>query len=393
MTQKAKTDGSDTTTFSWDSQNRLVALNRSVTGSTGNNGSGNNNATPANISASFKYDLFSRRVEKTLNGIFDKATYATCRSRRRKAARDSRSAVPRNPALRIYDGEQVIGEEKTSNTGGLLTTSVLAGAAIDEMIARYSNGTQSVYLTDALGSVIAQLKDDHSSCNQYGYSPYGMTVKGNNGQANPTTDDQGNTSQYTARENDGTGLYYYRARYYMPSCGRFISEDPIGTSGGINLYGYVGGDPINATDPMGLRLCIADLPGMHKPLLDEDFSRRVSQWRTLNEQEGIRLTFNEAFRSAEDQRRMSKNPRAITPAKPGNSWHEAGRAVDVNISRLPRDQQQRAIANARLIDLQWGGNFKEPDRPHFQWQGSNKERQIRATQQEYDLGGPFPLCP
>jgi RHS repeat-associated protein len=142
------------------------------------------------------------------------------------------------------------------------------------MIARYSNGTQSVYLTDALGSVIAQLKDDHSSCNQYGYSPYGMTVKGNNGQANQATDDQGNASQYTARENDGTGLYYYRARYYMPSCGRFISEDPIGTQGGINLYGYVGGDPINATDPMGLAQCDVDaaldvvpsqFPGVDKP--------------------------------------------------------------------------------------------------------------------------------
>jgi RHS repeat-associated protein len=89
-------------------------------------------------------------------------------------------------------------------------------------------------------------------------SHYEMTAKCNNGQANQATDDQGNASQYTARENDGTGLYYYRARYYMPSCGRFISEDPIGTSGGINLYGYVGGDPVNATDPMGLAQCDVD---------------------------------------------------------------------------------------------------------------------------------------
>ena len=47
------------------------------------------------------------------------------------------------------------------------------------------------------------------------------------------------------------GLYYYRARYYDPSTGRFLNEDPTGFKGGINLYGCVGNDPINKTDPDG----------------------------------------------------------------------------------------------------------------------------------------------
>jgi RHS repeat-associated protein len=51
---------------------------------------------------------------------------------------------------------------------------------------------------------------------------------------------------------DGTGLYYYRARYYHPQLQRFISEDPIGFAGGdANLHAYVGNDPVNATDPSG----------------------------------------------------------------------------------------------------------------------------------------------
>ena len=59
-------------------------------------------------------------------------------------------------------------------------------------------------------------------------------------------------AQFTGRENDGTGLYYYRARYYSPSLQRFISEDPIGMGGGdLNLYAYVGNSPTNATDPNG----------------------------------------------------------------------------------------------------------------------------------------------
>jgi len=65
----------------------------------------------------------------------------------------------------------------------------------------------------------------------------------------------GATSGYafTGREWDSeVGLYYYRARYYDPKIGRFLSEDPIGFDGGINFYAYVGNDPTDLTDPLGL---------------------------------------------------------------------------------------------------------------------------------------------
>jgi RHS repeat-associated protein len=58
---------------------------------------------------------------------------------------------------------------------------------------------------------------------------------------------------FTGREYDPeTGLYYYRARYYDPKAGRFISKDPIGFGGGdVNLFRYVGNDPVDFTDPEG----------------------------------------------------------------------------------------------------------------------------------------------
>jgi RHS repeat-associated protein len=57
--------------------------------------------------------------------------------------------------------------------------------------------------------------------------------------------------RYTGREDDGTGLLYYRASYVFPRTGRFISQDPIGLAGGENLYAYVEGDPVSRTDPEG----------------------------------------------------------------------------------------------------------------------------------------------
>jgi len=48
------------------------------------------------------------------------------------------------------------------------------------------------------------------------------------------------------------GMYYYKARIYSPTLGRFLQTDPIGYADGLNWYNYVGGDPVNATDPSGL---------------------------------------------------------------------------------------------------------------------------------------------
>jgi RHS repeat-associated protein len=61
-----------------------------------------------------------------------------------------------------------------------------------------------------------------------------------------------NTFQFTARENDGDGLYYYRARYYSPARQRFINQDPIGFAGGLNVYAYANNNPLGLRDPFGL---------------------------------------------------------------------------------------------------------------------------------------------
>jgi RHS repeat-associated protein len=61
-----------------------------------------------------------------------------------------------------------------------------------------------------------------------------------------------------AQKLDAVGTLYRRNRSYDPASGRFTQEDPIGLAGGMNLYGYAGGDPINFSDPFGLNACQVD---------------------------------------------------------------------------------------------------------------------------------------
>jgi len=100
------------------------------------------------------------------------------------------------------------------------------------------------YQRDGLGSVTALTDNTGAIKSTYKYEPFGAaTVVG---------ESSDNPFQYTGRENDGTGLYYYRARYYSSELQRFISEDPIKFKGGINFYAYVGNSSVNRIDPMGL---------------------------------------------------------------------------------------------------------------------------------------------
>ncbi len=97
--------------------------------------------------------------------------------------------------------------EPRSKAHGIGRKEIWRTQSVDELLARIENGgTIRYYQTDALGSVIALMDDLGSVKTQYTYSPFGETDT-----IGETSD---NPFQYTGREDDGTGLYYYRARYY-----------------------------------------------------------------------------------------------------------------------------------------------------------------------------------
>jgi RHS repeat-associated protein len=123
------------------------------------------------------------------------------------------------------------------------TTATVATSGVDEYLTRSANGQTQVYLTDALGSVIGLANADGTIATRYTYDP--------NGQATKTGAETTNPYTFTGRQDDGTGLMYYRNRYYDPETGRFISQDPIGAAGGPNLYQYALSSPTTYTDPSG----------------------------------------------------------------------------------------------------------------------------------------------
>jgi RHS repeat-associated protein len=193
--------GDGTNTYTWDGRNHLIAIS---SGST----------------ASFTYDGFGRRVQKVIGGTTTQF---------------------------LYDGLNPV-QELNGRHNPAVIANLLTGLGIDEYLTRTdtSTGVTSTLLTDALGSTIGLVTANNGPiATNYTYQPFGGTTAG--GSAN------GNSYEFTGRENDGTGLYFYRARYYSPTFQRFVSQDPIGFGGGdANLYSYSANQPTLLSDPSGL---------------------------------------------------------------------------------------------------------------------------------------------
>ncbi len=115
----------------------------------------------------------------------------------------------------------------------------------DPLIARY-NGADYYYHTNHQGSVTDIFNSTGGTVKTYKYDAYGKILQ----ETGPSFN-RGFT--YTGRERHyRSGLYYYRYRWYDPSIGRFMTQDPIYWGNGINLYTYVWNDPVNCIDPLGL---------------------------------------------------------------------------------------------------------------------------------------------
>ena len=186
--------------YTWNLENKLVK------------------ATNGPVTVSFKYDVFGRRVSKTLE------IYKFKRS-----------------STYLYDGEDVVVEY----VDGVIGNQYIHGSEVDEHLGLVAGVKSYFYHADGLGSTTRITDSTKKVVQRYGYDSFGQLISSVGSFDQPYT--------YTGRELDREmKLYYYRARYYDPAIGRFVSRDPIGAAGGINFYRYTGGNPNNWRDPSGL---------------------------------------------------------------------------------------------------------------------------------------------
>ncbi len=208
MTEKISKATNDTIHFVWDIENKLTEVRK------------------PGLLVKYEYDAIGRRVSKEVNGFVTQ--------------------------LR-YDGEDMILEMDSQDS---LIANYTFGPGIDDPLMMHRDSNNYYYVKDGLGSVTALTDGTGNTVKEYKYGVFGIITdeSGDSTLWNPFT--------YTSREwEKELGTYFYRARYYDPEMGRFLSEDPIGFGGGdINIYRYVYNSSTNYSDPFGYKVKFGGSP-------------------------------------------------------------------------------------------------------------------------------------
>ncbi|HKG15076.1 MAG TPA: RHS repeat-associated core domain-containing protein, partial [Pyrinomonadaceae bacterium] len=191
----SKSDAAGTTSYGWDSRGRLTQA-----------------TLPTGQSVNYSYDALGRLSGRSEGGATTDFLYAGT-----DVILDRRS-----------DGAQV---------------DYLNGPGLDNKLRQSGGSSGALYfLQDHLGSTTALTDGAGNVAERTQFEPFGES-----------TGSSLTRYGFTGRERDSsTGLLNFRARWYDPQQGRFLSEDPIGFSGGSNFYAYAGDNPISFVDPLGL---------------------------------------------------------------------------------------------------------------------------------------------
>jgi len=172
--------------------------------------------------AAYQYDGLGRRIKSTVGSVVTRF---------------------------IYDGDAVLEEYAwdTQSSSWVLAAVYVHGIGVDNAISIERDGEIYYYHYDGYGSVSELTDEDGALAQAYEYDAWGIATI-----YDPESAIE-NPYLYTGRRWDAAiSLYYYRARHYAPTLGRFLQPDPIGYGDGTNLYVYVAGTPTVFIDPSGM---------------------------------------------------------------------------------------------------------------------------------------------
>ncbi|MGF1678177.1 MAG: RHS repeat-associated core domain-containing protein, partial [Candidatus Methylacidiphilales bacterium] len=237
--------GSTTTTYAVNNLNQYTTVS-SHTAPTWN---ANGNLASFNGKA-YTYDTFNRLTSVVMSTGSVELSYDPLGRRTKKVVKDTGGSVIATYQYH-HDGQDIAVEYRPSS----VTCTYFLGQGIDDIVMRTDGTHRQYYYKNGLGSVIAVADNSGDLLESYEYNVQGQVAMFNSVGSGISSSGIGNDHLYTGRQLDPeTGDYYYRARYYSPILGRFISRDPLSGaefSQGSNLYAYVGNNPVNYIDPNG----------------------------------------------------------------------------------------------------------------------------------------------
>lgn len=269
--------------FTWDAENRLVKASPRVL------------ITGSRI-YEYEYDYMGRRVKKTEKRHTMSVLTWTMRSFEYDGWNLVRERVEFDGAVSTNQyvwGLDLSGTlQGAGGVGGLLAMLTPDSCLLTPAYDANGNITD---LVDANGTVVAH----------YEYDPYGNTIAQSGDQADA------NPFRFSTKYWDGeTGFYYYGYRFYSPELGRWINRDPISELGGWNLYGYIGNNPINSYDVIGLA-SMADMLNILELLIkaenvcrsvcNDEAADKISGWsKNLSEKNDVLKEFAQAMANSSE---------------------------------------------------------------------------------------------